>query len=524
MAVIEIAKIQVRRGQELQTGIPRLDPGEFGWAEDTEHLYIGKRIVEGANTDENSRILTENDLNNVFSLLGYASTSTANTVQRYRGLALPHTTSTTVQVKLDNTVSLTDFGVVTSSTAVDITLNFRNAVGDLFNNTENDRRQLRVPAGNYIINGLVTLPSYTTLIGEGSGLTKLILTNTATNMFKSFDSDHITLSGMTLEYATNLNSNYALLLLDDVANVEIKDVRFTTSSTFTMTNYGVGISLSGEGSSGTEKCKDIYIDNCEFSSIGIGVLGTGTVIHPVISNSVFSNLQQGVKFNTGTTLTAPLDGVIISNRFGKIIREGIFVGTGSNRTNHVSENNIFREVGTGPDAIGNPRGDVTVSTASSVISFFSPGNRSINDHFERQVKATDMSAVFYYNPLIKGRATVTNGAIYTATIVASSSDQKIVKIPLTGDDQKVTLEYSMSNDNYSRKGMLIANITSGHGNEVYGSTYDHYDYSFVTPVTDPTFNVDYTLSTVTNYNYVTLTCTNSNGEPYNFSYQISFLS
>ena len=45
MAIIEVAKIQVRRGQELQTGIPRLDPGEFGWAEDTEHLYIGKRIV-----------------------------------------------------------------------------------------------------------------------------------------------------------------------------------------------------------------------------------------------------------------------------------------------------------------------------------------------------------------------------------------------------------------------------------------------------------------------------------------------
>ena len=29
MAVVEIAKIQVRRGQENQTGVPRLDPGEF---------------------------------------------------------------------------------------------------------------------------------------------------------------------------------------------------------------------------------------------------------------------------------------------------------------------------------------------------------------------------------------------------------------------------------------------------------------------------------------------------------------
>jgi hypothetical protein len=135
-----------------------------------------------------------------------------------------------------------------------------------------------------------------------------------------------------------------------------------------------------------------------------------------------------------------------------------------------------------------------------------------------------MSTVFYYNPLVQGRATITNGAIYTATITASTST--IVKIPLTGEDQKVVLEYSMSSNNYSRKGMLIANITSGRGNDVYGSTYDHYDYSSVTDVIDPTFNVDYTSSTATNYNYVALTCYNtaSNSENYNLSYQISFLS
>jgi len=525
MSILEIAKIQVRRGQELQTGVPRLDPGEFGWAQDTEHLYLGKRIVEGANSDENSRILTENDLNNIFSLLGAVSTLTIITPYEYRDGILPNTEIISVQKKLDDYVSLTDFGVVTSSTATDITQQFRRSVADLFGGDENNRRQLRVPAGNYLITAPITLPSYTTIIGEGSGLTKLILTNPSANIFKSSDSNHITLSGMTLEYASTLTSDLALLSLDDVVSVEIKDVRFTkTSSTFTMTNFGVGISLSGEGGSIVEKCKDIYIDNCEFSKIGIGIVGTGTVVHPVISNSVFTNLQQGIKFSVGTSTSVPLNGVIVANRFEKIIREGIFVGTGTNRTNHVSENNVFREVGTGPDTIGNPRGDATVSKASSVIAFFSPGNRSINDHFERQVTATNMTSVFYYNPLVQGRATITNGAIYTATILANVVNEQIVKIPLTGEDQKVTLEYSMSNDNYSRKGMLIANITSGQGNDVYGSTYDHYDFSSVRDITDPTFNIDYTLGTVNNYNYVTVTCSNSSSENYNFSYQISFLS
>jgi hypothetical protein len=321
MAIIEVAKIQVRRGQELQTGVPRLDPGEFGWAEDTEHLYIGKRIAEGANSDENSRILTENDLNNVFSLLGYASTTTVNTLQRYRGESLRHTTSTTVQIKLDNFVSLTDFGVITSSTATDITQQFQNAVADL-HNTENDRRQLRIPSGNYIITSAITLPSYTTIVGEGSGLTKLILTNSATNLFNSSNSKNINLSGMTLEYATNLNSNNALLSLNTVSNAIINDIRFTTSSTFTMTNFGVGISLAGRGGPDdiVESSNDIYIDNCEFASIGVGIQGAGTVLHSVISNNVFNNLQQGIKFSTGTNIsTVPLDGVIVANRFEKII-------------------------------------------------------------------------------------------------------------------------------------------------------------------------------------------------------------
>ena len=531
MAILEIAKIQVRRGQELQTGVPRLDPGEFGWAEDTEHLYIGKRIAEGANSDENSRILTESDLNNIFSLLGYASTATINTLQRYRGFALLNTTSTTVQIKLDNFVSLTDFGVVTSSTATDITRQFQNAVGDL-HNTENDRRQLRVPAGNYIITAPITLPSYTTIVGEGSGLTKLILTNPATNLFSSNNSKNINLSGMTLEYANNLNSNSALLSLNTVSNAIINDIQFTTSSTFTMTNFGVGISITGAGGPDdiVETCNDVYIDNCKFSSIGIGIDGAGTVLHSVISNSVFSNLQQGIKFHTGTNIsTVPLDGVIISNRFEKIIKEGIFVGTGTNRTNQVSENNIFREVGTGPDTNGDPRGDLTTSTAYPVIAFYGQGNRSINDHFERQVKAYSVGtpANFYYNPLVKGSATVVGNEIYTATIIPATTTitiTNLLKIPLTGREQMVNLEYTMSNNNYSRKGRLIANITGGQPEAVFGSVSDYYDYSStVDSLVDPYFDINYASYTATNY--VTLMCMNENtGVSFDVCYKIEFLS
>ena len=84
MAVIEIAKIQVRRGQENVTGVPMLDPGELGWAEDTQNLYIGKRISEGANSDNNTRILTEVDLRNIFNALGGGTTGSVASTSTYR--------------------------------------------------------------------------------------------------------------------------------------------------------------------------------------------------------------------------------------------------------------------------------------------------------------------------------------------------------------------------------------------------------------------------------------------------------
>ena len=65
MSIIEVARIQVRRGQENQTGVPQLAGGEFAWAADTEKLYIGLRREDGGSRDANVEILTENSARNL---------------------------------------------------------------------------------------------------------------------------------------------------------------------------------------------------------------------------------------------------------------------------------------------------------------------------------------------------------------------------------------------------------------------------------------------------------------------------
>ena len=67
MAVIQISKIQLRRGREQEEGIPQLASGELAWAIDTQKLFIGNGAVsEGAPQVGNTRILTEQD--NIFEL------------------------------------------------------------------------------------------------------------------------------------------------------------------------------------------------------------------------------------------------------------------------------------------------------------------------------------------------------------------------------------------------------------------------------------------------------------------------
>ena len=181
MAVIEIAKIQVRRGQENITGVPQLDPGEFGWAQDTQHLYIGKRISEGANTDDNSRILTDLDLRNILDMIGGggSGSSASTSTYRYRDdLEYTHfrSTTTTIARKLDTALNLVDFKQGTLNG--DITQILQTAISDVYANSyygTDTIRTLKLPAGEFYVSGVIDLPPSVTLVGEGAGVTKLIL-------------------------------------------------------------------------------------------------------------------------------------------------------------------------------------------------------------------------------------------------------------------------------------------------------------------------------------------------------------
>jgi hypothetical protein len=159
MAVVQISKIQVRRGQKnSNSGIPQLSSAELAWAIDSQELYIGNgSVAEGAPYVGNTKILTEHD--NILDLASsyqFASTDTSITLSVPRSL----------QSKLDEYVSIADFGAVGDG-STDCTDIFETAFSQLFRNSNsNYKKVLLIPNGEYLISGNLAVPSNAIIKGE----------------------------------------------------------------------------------------------------------------------------------------------------------------------------------------------------------------------------------------------------------------------------------------------------------------------------------------------------------------------
>ena len=515
MAVIEIAKIQVRRGQEHVTGVPQLDPGEFGWAEDTQNLYIGKRIVEGANNDENTRILTDQDLRNIFDVLGGGTSGSAASTSSYRyrdslDFFYFHSTTTTIAKKLDATLNLQDFSQTTLEG--DITQVLRTAVADIYANSyygTDTIRTLIIPSGKYDVSGTVDLPPMVTLVGEGAGLTTLVLNNSGTSMFRTVDklgahfeqgmqfdgraSQGVSIQNMTLAYSPQYPNNTALISLDNTINPKIKNVEFTTMTTQTgFTSTGVAIKVRGSigVDESTAISRDVEILSCKFNILNTAIIEDGHVSKTIIDNSEFTNLQQGVKL-TSTSTIIPSDVSLSKNKFSFIHDEAIYVTTSSNSSRVVSSENQYYYVGN-QSSVSDQN---VLSAAKPVMTFLSPGNVSLNDYFNRLDVNT--STNYFINAVANSNIKVINNKPYTKTLTAGLGNVQVYKFPLTGQDQIATVEYQLSNTVMSRKGRLIVNISS----DGFASVSDYYNYSEVTldESTKLIFSTDDSFSQTKNY-------------------------
>jgi len=116
MAVIQISKIQVRRG--YQEDIPQLASGELGWSIDERRLFIGNgTLTEGAPEIGNTEILT------IYSPIGAALAnigvieSNISTLQTQVAALQANSTTTVSNVTLaDNNAIISNANIIFSTT------------------------------------------------------------------------------------------------------------------------------------------------------------------------------------------------------------------------------------------------------------------------------------------------------------------------------------------------------------------------------------------------------------------------
>jgi hypothetical protein len=549
MAIIEIAKIQVRRGQAGQTGLPQLDAGEFGWATDQQRLYIGNGNTDqngdGAPAVGNTELITEHNVSNFFrTATSYTYQGNANTTVHTGPLGTGDT-QRTLQAKLDDIVSIADFGVVgnglgLTADGAPVYQQIQLAVDQIFNNnqTPRSRKTLYFPAGTYAITGTVFIPPFAKLVGEGASSTVLQASTstisvgvyTATSVmqlvgtsgtnyayFPNIGSNQnpadIVIEGIHFKYDPNLNPSYVepLLRVDSSKDCRITHCKFegVFSKVLSSAESYSGIDIRG---SGIYNENTLIKDNV-FESLRYGVTTSyDNVYDTVISDNHFNNLRNAIAYANPLSYAqniGPLRSKIHRNKFENVLFEAIYVG-GNNGTptDHNSAFNTFREVG------NNRNGDT--SAVTSLINFGTSGNSSTEDRFDREdtlIKANNDAWTF--KPSIKGRAMYQNNVAFTTTIQTSiSTPVTLARIPYAGNDQTVKVQYILNKQSVgiSRKGDLLVSVALG----TTATVTDSYTY---VGSNDGGMTFTANLNTVTNTIKVQYNSTNAIGTlEYKYSY------
>jgi hypothetical protein len=551
VSIIEIAKIQIRRGQQNITGEPTLSPGEFGWAQDTENLWIGKRVVEGAPDDNNTRILTEND----FTALTALTTASGNSVYRYQGVLqgndinststiFPSTIQRIIKGKLNDTVSILDFYTINTSTSAHP--GFQSAVYDLYqrwvgtSSSTFARQTLRIPAGTYYISQPVLIPPYATIVGDGADKT-ILISSTGTSIFQFCDAvgntietagvfngadrpKNIYIEGLTFQYSstlTNLTQNFSPLLRADAAEDSyIGNCKFSglyTSGAAANNNYA-GIEIRADSSA--TMSQDLIIENSTFDSLATGITSSYDIADTLIVNNRFKDLKRGILHNvlTGTVVPSALGPVrtrVTNNRFENILEEAFFVGDvygTSILTNHVSAFNTFRDIGL----------TTTGTFTTAVINYKTLGNVSTGDYFDRldDVRADRNSYFSTSSWMVSGSSYIDSEQVYKSSLVASSTTTFTI-LPFSTPTTRARVDYNIAMTNFAREGYFIvnaSNITSG----ATALVTDNYNYTGDNPVTN-NLGIVFSANLNTVNQVIELKYTSESGVSGNITYKYSLL-
>ena len=405
MPIVSISKIQHRYG--LQKNLPQLSTAELGWSLDQRKLFIGNGPVsDGAPAVGNTEILTQySDILALSDSYQYKGDAAGYTHQT--GVSMSAPTTRTLQRKLDEHVSVKDFGAVGDGVEDD-TDAIERALYQLFaiNSNEEVRRTLFFPAGVYKVIRTLKVPTYAKIYGEGKNSSTIKQTTDSITAIELADSKQqtdpnigtnsatipsfIEINDISIEHSGTLGGDVVKIVA--TRNCIFRRVNFK-GATGAAVSAGTGKSCINIGrtnqidpeTSLVYPTTNIVFEQCDIRNNVYGLLIEGDVNGVLLNACRFYRVYQGAKIGEDSSST-DLTSIKFTNCvFNKIYQQGINVFTGTSGI--VSSYNHFQNV-------GNQDYDDASGTPTPVITFGDDGNVSIGDIFDRASETLGNSSTY----------------------------------------------------------------------------------------------------------------------------------
>jgi hypothetical protein len=423
MAVVQISRIQHRRG--LEQDFPQLASAELGWSIDTRRLFIGNGLTsEGAPQEGVTEILTV--YTDIIALLkSYTYKGLAGGTTVITGASIMSPVTRTLQSKLDDFVSVKDFGVVGDG-VTDDTVAIQRALTNLwpteqFNRAYAQHRTLLFPAGVYSITDTIIVPPFVKLVGDGNYSTRIKLIDdtkdvairlcdsyfqTGTDFGKpdpvfsySPETSNYYISDIVFERTTDADCVW----VDGSSNVTFERCHFIgRKSLISAESYNdtpivdtgsSSVKLRGISYNNLTPAKSIVFNNCTFKSAAVGVRIDNQTFGTTVIGSYFNYLHRGIvmgqtsggRDSPATTLyprTVSVSGSYFDRIGGQAIQgyedSGPVLSTG----------NTYENVGYRGHTYDELIADLSLDPVSAVLEFAVNGSSSVNDSFYRTYQDT----------------------------------------------------------------------------------------------------------------------------------------
>ena len=468
MAVIQISKIQVRRG--LQENLPQLAAGEMGWSVDTQRLFIGNgTLAEGAPEIGNTEILTSGQ--DVLSAIksytfqgaesGYISQTGVNTITEVKR---------SLQDKFDEQISARDFGATGDGTTDDSAA-LQRAIDEIYPTgtyytSVNVRRTLKIPAGTYNLGSTaLTIPSYAYIVGDGPESTILKHTSSSNPVVILRDSlgqydASLGSGGAELPFdikiadiALQTTTDDHIAIVDSASNVAFERVKFLGSllTPTTTANDKTAVQLiDNQGN-----VSQVTFDQCQFRNTTYGITATGSVTSVLVNNSYFDTLYQGIVASAGSAYS-PESVKLTSCTFDNINQEAVY---SDNESSVISAFNYYKTIGYGNTTMmdsGTPTSTVLYWNNRNNYGFFDNFNRPVTDLLILPVLSANdnNSQPKFQSAFAVGSAVTFPGD--TELLVDNTSSAANTSLLVTNISSTSIVEYSIVRNTAIRSGVIKA--------------------------------------------------------------------